>query len=188
MQLSRSHAIGLALATCSHCGGQGMCEIRGSADRPCDCVFRAIFRACYNRFREYALQGAQTGSVSLEYTHGPVGYRMYSRKREEYMADFCVVTRRALSDFEYKIFRYTFLLGADWRLCQRQLNLDRGNYYHHLYDIEEKLGRFYAELEPFPLYPLDEYFGGTIRKESIRARAAALPPMRRPRVRVRLSA
>src|SRR3954470_16448389 len=152
MQWNRSHAIGLASATCSQCDGHGMCETRGGAERPCDCVFRAIFRACYNRFREFASQGAQSGSVSLEHTHGPVGYRMYSRKREEYMADFCVVTRRALGDDDYKLFRYAFLLGADWRLCIRQLNLDRGTFFHQLYRIEERLGRYYAEMKPFPLY------------------------------------
>src|SRR5947207_15211439 len=110
MQWNRSNAIGLALASCSQCGGEGMRVIRGGAERPCHCVFRAIFRACYNRFREYASRGAQTGTVSLDCTHGPIGYRMYSRKREEYMADFCMVTRRALDDDDYKLFRYTFLL------------------------------------------------------------------------------
>jgi hypothetical protein len=113
---------------------------------------------------------------------------MYSRKREEYLADFCIVTRRALDDVEYKFFRYVFLLGADWRLCLRQLNLDRGTFFHHLYRIEEKLGRYYAELEPFPLYPLDEYFGGTIRKPSVAARTAGLPMPKRARVRLRLTA
>ena len=188
MKWNHSHAIGLALASCSLCDGQGMRDIRGSAERPCDCVYRAIFRACYNRFREFASQGAQSGSVSLECTHGPIGYRMYSRKREEYMADFCVVTRRALGEFDYKLFRYTFLLGGDWRLCVRQLNIDRGTFFHRLYHVEERLGRYYAELEPFPLYPLDEYFGGKIRKESVRARTAAVPQVRRSRPKLRLTA
>src|ERR1043165_7433399 len=122
--------------------------IRGSAERPCDCVFRAIFRACYDRFREYASQGANAGTVSLEFTHGPVGYRMYSRKREEYSADFCLVSRRALTDFEYQIVTSTSRLGADCNLCSRRLRIDRGDYFHHLYRIEQKLGRHFAEMEP----------------------------------------
>jgi len=165
-----------------------MREIRRGAERPCDCVFRAILRACYNRFREYASQGAQAGTVSLECTQGPVGYRVYSRKREEYMADFCIVTRRALGDQDYKLFRYACLLGADWRICVRQLNMDRGTFFHNLYRMEERLGRYYAEMEPYALYPLDEYFGGAIRKQSVRARTEALPKPRNARLRLLLTA
>src|ERR1700759_1167675 len=113
MQWNRSNAIGLALAACSRCGGQGMRESRGGAERPCSCVFRAIFRACYNRFREYSSRGAEAGTVSLEFTHGPIGHRIYSRKREEFVADFSLAARRALTEYEYALFRYTFLLGAD---------------------------------------------------------------------------
>jgi hypothetical protein len=188
MQWNRSSAIGLALASCSQCGGEGMRVIRGSADRPCDCVFRAIFRACYDRFREYAAQGARAGTVSLEYSQGPIGYRMYSRKQEEYMADFSIVSRRALGEQDYKLFRYVFLLGADWRLCIGKLATDRGNFFHDIYRIEERLGRYYAEMTPYPLYPLDEYFGGAIRKASVRARTAALPQPRNPRLRLLMSA
>jgi hypothetical protein len=43
--------------------------------------------------------------------------------------------------------------------------MDRGNFFHALYDIEEKLGRVYAELKPYPLYPLRDYFGGYVRKD-----------------------
>ena len=188
MQWNRSNAIGLALASCSRCGGEGMRVIRRGAERPCDCVFRAIFRACYNRFREFALQGPHSGTVSLECTQGPVGYRIYSRKREEYMADFCVVTRRALTEEDYKLFRYAFLLGADSAPCLRKLNIDRGTFFHNLYRIEERLGRYYAEMEPYPLYPLDEYFGGTIRKHAVSARTAVVPRPRNTRMRLPLSA
>ena len=81
------------------------------------------------------------------------------------MADFCLVSRRELDDFHYKIFRYHFLLGADWKLCCRQLHLDRGLFFHAVYRIQQKLGRVFAELKPYALYPLDEYFGGIVNKE-----------------------
>jgi hypothetical protein len=42
------------------------------------------------------------------------------------MADFCLVSSRELGDFNYKIFHYHFLLGADWR----QLHMDRGLFFH----------------------------------------------------------
>ena len=76
------------------------------------------------------------------------------------MADFCLVSKRALEPDEYQIFRSHFLLGADWRLCCRHLKMDRGSFFHQLYRIEQKLGRVFRELRPHALFPLDEYFGG----------------------------
>src|SRR5262249_46655042 len=79
---------------------------------------------------------------------GPGATFVVGRKDEEYIADFCLVSRRALDEFEQRVFRYHFLLGADWRLCSRRLGIDRGNFYHAVYRIEQKLGRVFRELEP----------------------------------------
>ena len=111
--------------------------------------------------------------VILEFGHGRDNRMTYGRKNEEYMADFCLVSHRALEGLEYDIFRFHFLLGADWKLCCWRLKLDRGTFFHTVYRIEQKLGRAFRELEPYSLFPLDEYFGGTIRN--------ALPPDARPR-------
>jgi hypothetical protein len=81
-------------------------------------------------------------------------------KNEEYVADFCLVSRRALSLREHRIFRYHYLLGADWKLCCQKLNMDRGSFFHEIYRIEQKLGRVFRELEPHALFPVDEYFNG----------------------------
>jgi hypothetical protein len=85
------------------------------------------------------------------------------------MADFCLVSRRTLDDFEHQIFRFHYLLGADWRLCCRQLKIDRGTFFHHVYDIENRLGRVFAELTPYALYPVSEYFVGVTRRDVERA-------------------
>lgn len=100
--------------------------------------------------------------VSLEHT-GSGGARryMWSRKDEEYIADFTLVSRRSLTAGEYTIFKYHFLLGADWSLCCRKLKMERGNFFHAVYRIQQKLGKVYRELEPYALYPLDEYFGSS---------------------------
>lgn len=79
------------------------------------------------------------------------------------MADFCLVSRRTLNDYEYTIFKFHFLLGADWKLCCRKLNVDRGTFFHEVYRIQQKLGRVFRELEPHALFPLDEYFNSTAR-------------------------
>lgn len=90
---------------------------------------------------------------------------MWGRKDEEYVADFCLVSRRVLNDYEYKIFRMHFLLGADWKFCCRQLQMERGPFFHEVYRIEQKLGRAFRELKPYALFPLSEYFAPVVRKE-----------------------
>jgi len=101
--------------------------------------------------------------TSLELIPGREGKLVWGRKDEEYIADFCLVSRRALDESEYRVFKYHFLLGADWKLCTRQLKMDRGNFFHTVYRIEQKLGRVFRELEPYGLFPLDEYFRGARR-------------------------
>jgi hypothetical protein len=118
--------------------------------------------------------GSHTNAVTWERCGGPSGYRAYSRKREEYTADFCLVSRRTLDDLDYRIFRYHYLLGADWKLCCRRLNIDRGEFFHRVYSIEDRLGRVFAELTPYALYPVAEYFSGYTRAEPQRATVTSL--------------
>jgi hypothetical protein len=165
MLWNRSIAIGIANAACTACEGVGIVLNRHDKEVPCACALRAIFRACYQGFVECAALGERTASVSWEPCHGPKGGRTFSRKREEYMVDFLNVTERNISPEEFRLFRYHFLLGADSTLCCRKLHMDRGTFFHSVYRIEQKLGRVFAELEPYPLYPLREYFGGVAHKE-----------------------
>jgi len=130
---------------------------------PCNCVLRSIFRICHERFVKCVTQERYLSRVSVEPHLGRSRPGTWGRKDEEYMADFCLVTRRALSEEEHRLFRYHFLLGADWKLCGRKLGLDRGNFFHAVYRIEQKLGKVFRELLPYPLFPLDEYFHGPSR-------------------------
>jgi hypothetical protein len=120
--------------------------------------------------------------ISLEGNRGGQRKTIWSRKNEEFIADFCLVSRRALNDFEYRIFNFHFLLGADWKLCCRRLGMDRGNFFHEVYRIEQRLGRVFRELQPYGLYPLDEYFGGSTRETEARPRfrMASVIPIRPP--------
>ena len=71
-------------------------------------------------------------SAKLERIPGAVnGPAIYGRKNEEYIADFCSVSKRTLADspLELQIFKFHFLLGADWKLCCRQLKMDRGSFF-----------------------------------------------------------
>jgi hypothetical protein len=164
MLWNRSNTIGLASNSCCFCEGLGLRLVYKNHTVPCGCVFRSVFRICMNRFRECTANEGLTGTVSWEYCSGTRGYRTYSRKREEFMADFCLISRRTLEPAEYQLFRFYFLLGADWKLCAKRLKMERGALFHAIYRIERKLGRAFAETKPYGLFPLDEYFGGVHRE------------------------
>jgi hypothetical protein len=111
--------------------------------------------------------------VSLEGGLSRDGGRGWGRKNEEYVADFLLVTKRALTEQEHRIFRYHYLLGADWRLCCRKLGMEKGIFFHAIYRIQRKLGLVYRTLQPYSLYPLREYFGGT-SQEGVSARVVSI--------------
>ncbi|HZL57502.1 MAG TPA: hypothetical protein VFC21_10490, partial [Bryobacteraceae bacterium] len=90
----------------------------------------------------------------MEHTNGKEQRMAWGRREEEFMADFCITARRVLSEREHKLFRFHYLLGADWKLCCRQLKMERGNFFHEVYKIQEKLGRVFRELRPYALFPL----------------------------------
>jgi hypothetical protein len=163
----RSETIALAMEFCTKCKGEGQRSIRKGLPTPCNCVLRAIFRACYARFRHCVTKEKFMSRVSLVPCRGRDRRMTFARLDEEYICDFCLVSRRTLTDFEHSVFRYHFLLGADWRLCCRQLRIDRGTFFHAVYRIQQKLGRVFRELEPYSLFPLDEYFAGKVNSGKI---------------------
>ena len=168
MQWNRSNTIGLAKNSCSYCHGHGMRVQYKVKQSPCGCVFRSVFRACLRRFRECAISANYASTVTWDY-YAAGGRRVMSRKKEEFMADFCLIANRTLNEMENRVLRFYFLLGADWKMCARRLQIDRGNFFHMVYRVEEKLGRAFAETEPYALFPLDDYFGGPIRRGQAKA-------------------
>ena len=164
---THSETIAIAKESCVQCQGIGLRDSysQRGVKAPCNCVLRNIFRLCYARFRYCIEKEKHVSHARLAIIGGTDRRTVWGRRDEEYIADFCLVSKRVLEESEYKLFRFHFLLGADWRLCCRQLKMDRGNFFHEIYRIQQKLGRVYRELEPYPLYPLDEYFGGTVRRE-----------------------
>jgi len=189
MEWTRSDTIALAKQSCSQCHGLGLRGVGRASQNPCNCVLREIFRACYARFRHCATKEKHMSRPSLEFIAGREGKLTWGRKDEEYVADFCLVSRRTLDEFEYKVFKFHFLLGAEWRLCTRQMKIDRGTFFHAVYRIEQKLGRVFRELEPYGLFPLNEYFRGPRRPMRLRPTLMApdfgpglTPPLAAPRL------
>jgi hypothetical protein len=173
MEWNRSETLALAMQGCAQCLGSGLRLARKGTLAPCNCVLRSIFRICYDRFLRCATQEKYLSRISQEPHLGRQRPTSWGRKDEEYVADFVLVARRTLTEFEHRLFRYHFLLGADWRLCSRKLGIDRGNFFHAVYRIEQKLGRVFRELEPYSLFPLDEYFHGPSRLVRPEKRGAA---------------
>jgi len=169
MQWTRSEALALAQQSCTFCYGLGLRPGRAGRSSPCNCIFRAIFRACYERFRNCVSKEKHVSRISLDPNHSGSRRSVWGLKDEEYVADFCLVSRRLLTADEHRIFRYHHLLGADWKLCCQKLNIDRGSFFHQIYRVEQKLGRGFRELQPYALFPLDEYFRGVRREEPTRA-------------------
>ena len=165
MNWSRSETLALAKQACALCQGLGQRSVRKGERHPCNCVLRSIFRACYARFRQCTSKEKYISRVSLEANPGRQRKSVWGLKNEEFIADFCLVTRRSLDENDYRIFKFHFLLGADWKMCCRKLNMDRGTFFHEVYRIQQKLGRTFRELQPHALFPVDEYFNGTGRLE-----------------------
>ena len=185
MNWDRSETIALAKESCGACKGEGQAPARRGRTKPCNCVLRAIFRACYARFRYCVTKEKFLSRVSLVPCHGKDQKMTYARLDEDYICDFCNVSRHALSASDYNIFRYHFLLGADWRLCCRQMKVDRGTYFHAVYRLQHKLGRAFRELEPYGLYPVSEYFAGRLERTNlaimplVHKRKPVQPPLRK---------
>ena len=163
MEWTRSETLALAANSCTQCHGLGLRIGRRGTASPCNCVLRGIFRACYARFRNCVEKEKHLSKCVLEFMPGSNHRNTWGRKDEEYCADFILIARRVLTPEEYRIFNFHFMLGADWRLCCIRLKLDRGLFFHAIYRIQQVLGKTFLELEPYALYPLDEYFNGGAR-------------------------
>src|SRR5437764_15301663 len=103
MEWTRTETLALAQQSCSLCYGLGLRPGRAGVSTPCNCVFRSIFRACHTRFRQCAMKEKHISRVSLESNPGRQRKSVWGMKNEEFMADFVLVSRRNLSESEYKV-------------------------------------------------------------------------------------
>jgi hypothetical protein len=172
MNWTRSRTIALASQGCSSCLGLGLRSGRGGRTAVCNCVLRAIFRACHNKFRYCAMSEPKLSMSDIRprwvmfargrgsSVGGPPTLHRYGYPKAEFAADFLIVAERTLGvdTPAYRLFKWHYLYGADWKQCCPRLDLDRGAFFHECYRVEQKLGRAFAETRPYGLWPLDEYF------------------------------
>ena len=163
MIFNHQNCLAIARTGCVECNGLGMRTVttpqKELTSVPCCCALRSIFRSCYGRFRYCVAKQDRIGTVSIEtWGTGAGAHRSYGRRNEDYMADFYRVAKQSLAPSDHQIFTWHYLLGADWKLCCRRNGMSRGNFFHTVYRIEEALGRAFAALFPYSLYPVRDYF------------------------------
>ena len=169
MEWNRTDTLPIADHQCSLCHGLGLRGGRLDATQPCNCTLRSIFRICYQKFQMSAVKEKSLTTVTFDGASTRSRRAVWGRKDEEFVADFMLVAKRTLNRAEHQLFRFHYLLGADWRLCCKRLNVDKGQFFHGVYRVEQKLGRVLRELQPYPLYPIDEYFNGiTLEHRALR--------------------
>lgn len=169
MQCNKRDLGFLARLDCPLCGGMGYQEMKKRGPAPCDCALRNIFRACYARFRDCVEDGRALSRVNFERSANGRGNRgTWGLKREEFMADFELVARRSLSPGAHQLFRFHYILGASAAMCARRLRVTRSAIRYALERIEMGLGKAFASLQPYPLYPLSDYFNKR-RAEPVKA-------------------
>ena len=130
--------------------------------RPCDCVYRGAFRVCWQRYQRLQVLPRYASRVSQQWVpRGKDTKLHFERRTEDYLADFWLLSRRHLDEREWKLFRLHFIEGREWKPCCAVLGMDRGNFFHAVYRIEQRLGRVFVETRPYGLYPLEDYFSST---------------------------
>ena len=185
MEWSRTDTLSIADHKCSLCYGLGLRGGRLDAIQPCNCALRSVFRACYEKFQVCVTKEKSLTRVTLDGASTRSRRAVWGRKEEEFIADFLLVSKRTLNRAEHQLFRIHFLLGADWHLCCTRMKVDKGSFFHAVYRIEQKLGRIYRELQPYPLYPIDEYFNGvTLEHRALRVKEQRNTALRPPVMRM----
>lgn len=176
-------ALALADQRCTRCFGLGQ-----GARTVCKCVYRAIFDVCLRRFK-HASESIPRPSRSHHHeadpirrnsgskvsaSAGPPRLRRFGYPNAEFSADFLLIAKRALGEdtVGYRLFVAHFVERGTWRECGARLGMDRGSFFHEVYRVKERLGRAFRGCEPHALYPLDEYFCGSVRPTRTPASAA----------------
>ena len=103
-------------------------------------------------------------SISLARFHRADHSASWSYTERDYHPDLYIAARRILDEFHWKVFKLYFVRAWKWKRCCAKLRCTRGHFFHSVYRVEQFVGRALAEVEPYALYPPDEYFCGTVRK------------------------
>lgn len=139
------------------------------------------FYACFHKFKECKTQRS-SHNLNYEYVSTPHrGHHLvFGYKREEYMTDFCLISKRTLTAEEHQLFSFHFLLGADSKACCQRLKISRAKFFSTRDGIEEKLDHAFQFTAPYPLFPTERYFAASTQVASAFTPAPAMPQPLRP--------
>jgi hypothetical protein len=126
MEWTRSETLAQAAPGCNTCLGLGLRIGRHETTHPCNCVLRAIFRACFEHFRDCVSRERYISKVTLDPLPGKDRRGAWGRKSEEFSADFCLVSKRTLTEPEYERSRSTAFLNTT-SFWERTGNCAAGN-------------------------------------------------------------
>lgn len=157
---TRSKYIALARACCPDCDGTGL-----DGQETCACVWRKVFRIVMRKVQDIETGRHLMRPINTLGVSHPQGRKSDRHRCSDFSADVYLTAKRTLQcTVDFDLFRYHYLLGVDWRACAKRIglpyveNLDRKAFFDRAYRIESKLGRVFAELKPYALFPLDGYF------------------------------
>jgi len=168
MEWTPSTAADLSRYGCPECSGTGL-PSRGrlavcpsqpdqtpsaSALRLCTCVYRAVFRACYRRFKHCGKLDPSLRRVRYERTPGAVDRTVtWVRRNEDFRADFHSCGVRALPKHLYHFFSFYYLHGAKEEMVCQRLGISVRGANTLMAEIETLVGREIAHLQPYSLFP-----------------------------------
>src|SRR3954454_11854218 len=111
MEWTRSETLALAMHNCTQCHGCGL-RLRNIGDwTPCNCVLRAMFRICYDRFRRCSEQERHLSRVSVEPRQGPTGRGHSDEKTRNIWRIFVWYRGEILANPSISCFDITFSWG-----------------------------------------------------------------------------
>jgi len=145
---------------CVYCGGSGKVK-RHFVMRVCSCAYRGIAVKAMNRYRVLRMSGPW-GRCRIERTQ--TGGLMRGFVEVEFLAEIDLAARRVLNGPELKVYELYEAQNADWRYCSARVGLNRGNFFHLVYVVEQKLGK---ALYLSGIFPAGRYVGEEVEVSQI---------------------
>ena len=155
---------------------KGLIDQSKAAPLPCRCALRKVFLDCLRKHQQFSVLRDPGAGVYLFASPRTDRYTLYWwRKKESYLADFCLIAKRELhrrtlmighphkgnpaydASNEWPLFRQYCLGDVDRESCQEALGVSRGNFNHTLYRVQENVGRALYETQPYSLRPPANY-------------------------------
>jgi hypothetical protein len=153
MQWTPETAAQLSRPGCRDCRETGLVSTN-----LCDCVSRAVFRACYRRFKHCGTMHVSMRKVNFERTSKGVDRTLsWVRRNEDYRADFHSCGLRALPRHLYQLFSFYHLHGCSLDVARRRLGMSYRQSVEWIGEVETFVGREIAFLEPYSLFPPQGY-------------------------------